>query len=344
MSAVRRKKAGFRKSASGNKPTRGRSGRQNKDLFVDGILDTWAVRAAQERSKWLSKPRLHTAVFEQARHDEEFEKVLATNKAAFKDKSDAEAFARQKEKRQQEIDTAIRSLGWSLERLKSFIDAVVTYRGDVSIQNYLSIRQKFPEVDIQVAHFGGIDALFSLEADFKNQGINPDLIAGALDGDEPGVDELCLHLLDLLLKRDELPKSGSGFIDRRRKAVSDASVNYLITTILEAYDWNEHVYRVPASLVVLIRHQLCGTQPDLDVEYRLRERKRSVAMGVAQCLNPEERLSINKLKLLAGISRTTAARWLKDQYFQHWLDFGRRQPWEELLSAARQGASKNLHE
>jgi hypothetical protein len=234
----------------------------------------------------------------------------------------------------------MRSLGWSLERLKSFIDAVVTYRKDASIQNYLSIRQKFPEVEIQVAHFGGIDALFSLEADFKDQGINPDLIAGALDADEPSVDELCLHLLELLSERHELPKSGPGFIDRRRKAISDASVNYLITTILEAYDWNENVYRVPASLVVLIRHQLCGAQPDLDVEYRLRERKKNVAMGVAQCLKPEERLSINKLKLLAGIPRTTAARWLRDPYFKSWLDFGRKRPWEELFDTARQEASK----
>jgi hypothetical protein len=43
------------------------------------------------------------------------------------------------------------------------------------------------------------------------------------------------------------------------KAVSDAFVSYLIATILEAYDWNEDVYRVPASLVVLVRHQLCGS-------------------------------------------------------------------------------------
>lgn len=344
MSGVRRRKAVVGESASGNKSKRGRSSRQNKKSFADGLLDAWAIRAAQKRSEWLIKPRLHTAVFEQTRRDEEFEKVLTTNKAAFKDKSDAEAFARQKEKRQQEIDATIRSLGWSLERLKSFIDAVVTYRGDANIQNYLSIRQKFPEVEIQVSRFGGIDPLFALEADFKDQGINPDLIAGALDGDEPSVDSLCLRLLELLSEREGLPKKGPGSIDRRRKAISDATVNYLISTILESYDWNEDVYRVPASLVVLIRHQLCGVQPDLDAEYRLRERKKNVAMAVAQELKPNERLSINKLKLLAGFPRTTAARWLSDPYFQRWLDFGRRRPWEELTRLDKEPAKVSTNE
>jgi len=337
MKRVRRKKAGKGEPTNHSKRGRGHSSRKS---FANDLLDAWAAKADRERSKWLSRPRLHTAIFEEARRDEELEKLLATNGAAFKDKKDAEVFARQKEKSQQNVHASIGSLGWPSERLESFIDAVVAYRRDASIQNYLFIRQKFPEVEIQVPRFGGIDPLFALEADFKDQGINPDLIAGALDGVEPSVDALCLHLLELLSEREKLPKKGPGSIDRRRKAISDASVDYLITTILEAYDWNEDVYRVPASLVVLIRHQLCGVQPDLDAEYRLRERKKNVAMAVARQLKPDERLSINKLKLLAGIPRTTAARWLSDANFQEWLDFGRKQPWKELVKTGRQRATK----
>jgi hypothetical protein len=151
---------------------------------------------------------------------------------------------------------------------------------------------------------------------------------------------VALRLLELLLERDKLPKTGPRSIDRRRKAISDAFVNYLITTTLEAYDWNEDVYRVPASLVVLIRNQLCGSTPDLHAEFRLREHKKNVAIAVAQQLKRDERLSINKLKQLAGIPRTTAARWLNDPYFQRWLDFGREQPWKGLLKKNPQRASK----
>lgn len=338
MNRVRRRKGGAG-GTSGNKLRPGHPRRRNKESFADGLLDAWAAKAQDERLQWLNKPRLHTAIFEEARRDEELENLLATNGATFKDKDGAEVFARQKEKRRQEINARIGLLGWSLERLNAFTDAVVAYRGNASIQKYLSIRQNFPEVEIQVARFGGIDALFALEADFRDQGINPDLIAGALDGDEPSVDALCLRLLKLLTERDELPKNVPGYINRRRNAVSDASVNYLIITILEAYDWNEDVYRVPASLVVLIRYQLCGLQPDLDVEYRLRERKKNVAMAVAQLLKPDERLSINKLKQLAGISRTTAARWLSDSSFQRWLDFWRKHE-NGLFKGARQATSK----
>lgn len=340
MSRVRRGKASGGEPIGDNKRRRGDLIRQSKKSSADDLLDAWAVKAERERSEWLNKPRLHTALFEEVRRDEELVKLLVVNKARFKDEKDAEIFARQKEKRQKEIDARIGSLGWPPERLELFKDAVVAYRKDATIQNYLSIRQTFPEIEIQVARFGGIDALFSLEGDFKAQGINPDLIAGALDSNEPSIDALCLRLLELLAERDKLPKGGAGYIDQRRKAVSDTSVDYLIATMLEAYDWNEDVYRVPASLVVLIRHQLCGTRPDLDVEYRLRERKQNVAIAVAESLKPDERLSINKLKLLSGISRTTAARWLSDPYFQRWFDWGRKRVAEGLFETARQRTNK----
>jgi hypothetical protein len=340
MSRVRPRKASAGEPNSDNKQRRGHSSRQGKKSSADDLLDAWTAKAERERCEWLNKPRLHTAIFEDARRDEELEKLLVVNKAAFKNEKDAEAFARRKEKRQQEIHARMESLGWSSEKAESFIDAVIAHRKNASLQNYLSIRQKFPEVEIQVARFGGIEALFTLQADFESQGIDPKLIAGALDGVETSVDALCLRLLELLLERERLPTRGPGSIDRRRKAISDASVSYLITTILEAYDWNEEVFRVPASLVVLIRHQLCGGQPDLETEYRLRERKQNVAMAVAQQLKPDERLSINKLKAVAGIPRTTAARWLNDPNFQQWLDFGRKQPWKDLFKTGRRRATK----
>jgi hypothetical protein len=340
MKRARRKKEGKGEPTSGAEQGRRQSRRKS---FAQNFLDSWAAKAELERSEWLNKPRLHTAIFEEFRRDNEIEKLIAAKRATFKDEGQTEAFARKKEKRQQEIHAKIGSLGWSSEKTELFIDAVVAYRKNASIENYLFIRQKFPEVEIQVAQFGGIEALFALQADFKDQGINPDLIAGALDGVEASVDALCLRLLELLLEREKLPKKGPGSIDRRRKAISDASVSYLITTILEAYDWNEDVYRVPASLVVLIRHQLCGGQPDLETEYRLRERKKNVAIAVAQELKPDERLSINKLKAVAGIPRTTAARWLNDTDFQGWLDFGRKQPWKELFKGSQRATKTSTN-
>jgi hypothetical protein len=269
----------------------------------------------------LNRPRLHTAVFEEAWQDDEYEKLLASSNGVLEN---AEIFARQKETRRRRIDQITTSLGWSPERTKLFTKRVVTYRRNPSIENYLRVRREFPEVEIQVARFGGIDALFTLEKEFEKQGIDPHLVAGALDADEPSIDALCLCLLELVTARDRLPKSGPGHVDKRRAAISEPTVKYLISTMLEAFDRNDGMTRVPASLVVLIRHQLCGEMPDLDMEVRLRERQERAALAVAHFLKPGERLSINKLKKWAGIPRSTAARWIADPHFQSRLNTGRK--------------------
>jgi hypothetical protein len=153
-------------STSDNERKRGNSRRES---VSNNLLDAWAANAERERFGWLNRPRLHTAVFEQIRRDEEIERLIATKRATFKSEQDAERFARGKEKRQHEIDASIGSLDWSSDKLKAFIDAVAVaaYGENASIQAYLLIRQKFPEVEIQVSRFGGIDPLFALEADFK---------------------------------------------------------------------------------------------------------------------------------------------------------------------------------
>ena len=107
------------------------------------------------------------------------------------------------------------------------MERVAVYRKDPSIENYLQVRREFPEVEIQVGQFGGMDALFALEDTFASQGIDPKLVAGALDADEPSIDALSLRLLELLAARNALPKSGPGHIEKRRRAISDATVNYL---------------------------------------------------------------------------------------------------------------------
>ena len=63
--------------------------------------------------------------------------------------------------------------------------------------------------------------MFALEDKFRKVGIDPDLIAAALDADEPSIDALCLHLLELLIARDKLPKDGPKHIEKRRNAISD---------------------------------------------------------------------------------------------------------------------------
>jgi predicted DNA-binding transcriptional regulator AlpA len=151
------------------------------------------------------------------------------------------------------------------------------------------------------------------------------LIAGALDAYEPGIDALCLQLLELLVTRGKLSKEEPSFIEKRRKAISDATINYRIMEILEGIGRCGQSIHIPASLVVLIREQLCGSNPDLHQLYLARERFRNAASSAGQHFQQtNKQISIRKLAAMAGVSRGTAERWLADKHFQRLFDFGRR--------------------
>jgi hypothetical protein len=288
-------------------------------------IDDWKGRVAeqawQERLAWLRRPRLHTAIFEEAWRDQQIADECAKRGAVF---AEPALFERKRANMAKKINQITKKLGWSNERLALFERLVAAYRREPAIKNYVRVRREFPEVEVQVAQFGGIESLFALEDKFRKVGIDPDLIAAALDADEPSIDALCLHLLELLMARDKLPKDGPKHIEKRRNAISDTMVNYLISEMLESLDWHDETFRIPASLVVLIRHQLCTGIPDLHQEYLSRERRHNAALSFGQTLRPDERPSINKLATRVGIPRSTAARWLADKEFQRWIETGRK--------------------
>src|SRR5216684_6324345 len=84
MKRVRRKKADKGGSTSDNERRRGHSSRES---FSNNLLDAWAAKAERERFGWLNRPRLHTAIFEETRCDEELERLIATKRAAFKNET-----------------------------------------------------------------------------------------------------------------------------------------------------------------------------------------------------------------------------------------------------------------
>jgi hypothetical protein len=277
--------------------------------ILEGLFQRLGGRAKQERLAWLRRPRLHTAQFE------DFWLGKQEIAAAFGASASVDQITKKRAALQaKEVGAVAKKLGWSNERLTSFTQLVVQYRKEPTIENYLRVRHEFPEIEIQVAQFGGIDPLHALESNCMKWGLDIGLIAATLMFDESAVDALSMRVLELLAARSRLPKDGPGHIQKRRDMVSDADVNYLIMTMVEAFDYHEHSVRVPASLVVLIRHQLCGSVPDLHREYLLKERRSNMAFAVAQHLKPGEKLSINRLARMTGLKRATAARWLKEGF------------------------------
>jgi hypothetical protein len=287
------------------------------DVFaarIREIEERWAGRAEQERVAWLNRPRLHTALFEEVWNYHLYGSLASLVSPEIKSII---------EERLQKLEQIKSELDWSDERLASFQKLIVDYRRTQNATTYLKIRRDFPEIEIQVSRFGGIDFVFTFEDDLKRLQISPDAVAGALDCDEPWVDALCLRLLTLLVERDALPKTGPGHIDRRRNAISDSFANYLISIMLESYDWHEEIFRIPPSLIVLARRQLTGENPDLYELSNAREKRQGVAFMVAQKFDAGERLTVRKLANVAKIPRSTAARWLTEGFQKKVEDFRR---------------------
>jgi len=210
-------------------------------------------------------------------------------------------------------------------RLTLFKERVSAYQEKPSLENYLRLRRDIPDAEIDVALFGGLDPLFALAEELVKHGIDPILVAGALDASEPAIDELSLRLMECLVARGKLSDTGPGHIEQRRNAISDTLINYLIVIMLEAMEWNEsNPIVVPSSLIVLIRDRLCGEFPDLRKTYLSREARDRAALLVANRFRPDETLSVRKLAALAGTSRGTAARWLADPEFQHHVTLCRK--------------------
>jgi hypothetical protein len=286
------------------------------------IIDSWNKAALKERSSWLAKPRLHTAIFEQflredlwSEHPEE----------AFPSPEIKETVFRQRAEIIEKIKEIKKTLGLDDQRLKQLAILAVDFRKAPSIESYLKIRLNFPETDVQVGMAGGIDPLFAIQKKCKQYGIDPGLVAGAMDGHEPAIDELCLLLIDRIVAREKI--SGPGALQRRRAAISDAMVNYLIAFMVEGADWSDTEIRLPASLILLIRHQLGGLKGDLHVEARSQERKVDLARTVAESTKSGETPSLSLLIKLSGlepISRATAARWRNEKDFQRQVESFRK--------------------
>jgi hypothetical protein len=266
----------------------------------------YAELAWQRRIAWLRRPQIHPSMFEEPRENE----------------VEVET-AEQVAERARKGNELTKKLGLSEERLALLKELVFGYEKNPTVANYLQIRHQFPEAEIQVGYFGGIEALFALEKEFASQGIDPMLIAGVLDGNELGIDALCLRLLELLASKDKLPNEGPGFIAKRRQAISDATINYLIVEILEGLERRDDSVRIPASLILLIRERLCGSNPDLHQSYLTRERFRqavfNAGLNFPQTGKP---ISIRKLAAAAGVSRATAARWRAHKDFPRFFEWG----------------------
>ena len=128
----------------GNKRTKHRASIPDPTPKPESTIDA-------EGLAWLRRPQVHRSTFE-----EPLENEVET------DEEVAERARKQNE--------LAKKLGWEPEQLARFKQLVLRYEKDPTIANYLQMRRDFPEAEVEVEIFSGIDAPFKLEEKLAGQG------------------------------------------------------------------------------------------------------------------------------------------------------------------------------
>src|SRR5580692_9444435 len=100
-----------------------------------------------------------------------------------------------------------------------FNDLTKEYKKSPTIENYVRLRREYPEGEVEVSTTGGVGFLSAQEKDLRSQGLDPDVVIRLFDADLGAQAEISLLLLQKIIERDNLHKSGETHIVSRKKVV-----------------------------------------------------------------------------------------------------------------------------
>lgn len=188
------------------------------------------------------------------------------------------------------------------------------YKDSPTIENYVRLRRKRPDEELEIATTGGIEFLIHAEQELLSYGISQRTITGILDADHDAQAKLALQLLELLIERQEKYKSGATHTVSRKEAISDTLINYLIACSLDALSWNDEM-EISRELIVLIKHQLGSITSTYEVELDKREKKHRARIIAAQIAVKGKMPTYRGIGRAMGVQASTVMRWFVGEPF-----------------------------
>ncbi len=186
------------------------------------------------------------------------------------------------------------------------------FKKNPTTENYVKLRRKHPDEEIEVGITSGYEWLFSNTETLESFGISPYLFDGVLSADENSISELCLLLMERLIERSDCEKEGQSHVASRGIAISDHLVNFLINMMLDSLDWNWNL-RIPRDLIVLIRHQIGSERSEWDKKEEIKEKRWEATLAAlelgARGISPSYRTIGKEL----GVNATTVMRWFANK-------------------------------
>jgi hypothetical protein len=199
-----------------------------------------------------------------------------------------------------------------------------TYKNDPSIENYVKLRRENPDGEIEVAVIGGADQLFYMENELRKFGIDPALVAGAMDADNAAIGELSLQLMEKLIETRQLERAGETHLVRRGIAIPDKLVDWIIACSLDAMSWSDNL-EMSRDLIVLIRERLSGSCPHYEEASRAHHQKMNAAMIGGQLKAQGMKPTLKILGNILGVAPSTVKRWFEkgelEREIERWSRF-----------------------
>jgi hypothetical protein len=176
-----------------------------------------------------------------------------------------------------------------------------------TIEEYVRLRKTYPGFSQGIETTGGLEFVFAQQKQLRAAGLDPEVVAAALDDDERAQGQLSFQLLEKLLERKGLEKSGHSHVVSRKKGISDSLVNYLIGNMLDALDAAGGF--VVSDLIVLIKYQLGVIESEFEIKLRAHERRKAAVWIAAQMVANGEVPSYRSVARELGVEPSTVMRW-----------------------------------
>lgn len=191
------------------------------------------------------------------------------------------------------------------------------FRENPSIENYLALRESDDGIKEGLGRFGSRGTYF-VRDELRASRIPIELVLEVMVGDTDAVDQLSLELLRRLASRQAMEKSGETHLQRRKLAVSDELIDYLVVIMLESIILSCN--RLEESLFILLRERLTGSNPALYRKTIKRQRRLDAAMAWLRLANVGEKPSIRTLAKRFNTAPSSVSRWFAGRSIEEELN------------------------
>ena len=187
------------------------------------------------------------------------------------------------------------------------------------IEQYVKLRRLSPEIEVETPPNGWIDNFHSKRGELEKHGFDTALYAQILDGDLKAISELCLSIMEKILAAQNLSKAGETHLARRKLAVPDALIDWLIGFMLDAL-YKSNNSELPADLIFLIKERLNCPKARTEDQIRTYNKKDEALIKGGRLKAMGKTPSMRAVAKLVEVAPSTVSRWFTVEEFHSKID------------------------